>query len=111
MTKNMRITVGDESYLLKSAIISGKMDNIFDSPVSMYGGPIDLDELHTALYYTNRTVIKLLVDEFGIPLEKTDDFLVSAMSEALVKEYNNSTSGDSDMDYKRRIRYKKDSQK
>ena len=110
MTNEFKIIAGNESYILKSAIISGKLDNFLNSPISMYGGAVDLNEVHNALYYANRTVVRLLVDEFKIPLEKVDDFLVSALSEALIKEYNNAVSGDSDMDYKSRVHYSKDNQ-
>lgn len=100
---NVKITLGTEKFVLKSALIGGTMDNFLGTPASMYGGAIDLDELHTALYYANRAVLQILVNELNIPLDKTDGFLVSAMSEALVKEYNNQATGECDIDYERRV--------
>jgi hypothetical protein len=106
MRRNIKVIAGDEVMILKGALISGDLEDGIGSPTSMYIGKMDLDYIHRALYYANRTVLRILVDEFGIPLDKTDDFLVSAMSEALVKEYNNSVSGNSDLDYKRtRVSY------
>lgn len=101
MRKDIRVIAGDETMTLKGALISGDLDDGIGSPTSMYIGMMDLDDIHRALYYANRTVLNILVDEFNIPFEKTDDFLVSAMSEALVKEYNNRALGRTDLDYRR----------
>ena len=114
MTKDkdttLRVTFSDETVLMHSALISGKMDNFLDSYTSVYCGPLDLEEIHTALFFMNRAVIKLLVSEFGIWLDSVDDFLLSAMTEALTKEYNVNVSGDSDVEFQKKIRFRTDSQ-
>jgi hypothetical protein len=105
----IRIQFADEIMILENALISGRqMDG---SPTSCYIGTIDPDEIHSYLHYANRAVIRLLVDQFGIPLEEVDSFLLSALAEALTKEYNNHISGESDMDVRASMKFNRKSQK
>lgn len=101
MRKELKVIANNETFTLGYGLVSGALKEGNQPPVSLYCGPVDLESVHLALYYANRTVLRLLVDEFNVPLDKTDDFLVSAMSEALVKEYNNSVKGQADLDYVR----------
>jgi hypothetical protein len=106
----MRINIlfADERMNLDSALISGRqMDG---SPTSCYIGSIDLDEIHSALYYSHRAIIHLLTDKFDVPFEEVDNFLLSALAEALTKEYNNKLKGESDMDVRASMKFGKKNQ-
>ena len=54
----------------------------------MYVGPLALDDLHHNVFLINSGVIKILTRELGIKLDDCDDFLISAITEALVYEWN-----------------------
>lgn len=101
MNNNIKIIFADESFTLKSALISGKHNDFH--PTSIYCGELDFDEIHSALYYANRAVIKLLTEHFGVPFDNVDDFLLSALSEAMTKEWNVMNSGDSDTEVRKTI--------
>jgi hypothetical protein len=105
----IKIQFADEIMFLENALLSGRqMDG---SPTSCYIGTMDPDEIHSYLYFANRAVIKLLVDQFNLPLEEAENFLISALGEALTKEYNNHFTGESDMDVKASLKFKRKSQK
>ena len=55
----MKVTFSGEIIELTSALLSGKVNDRHGTPTSIYGGPLELDEIHSALYYANRTVIRL----------------------------------------------------
>lgn len=82
------ITFSEEKFEMKNALISGRNNDFFGSPISIYCGALDLEEIHHSLFYIHRAVLKLLLDEFDFPLDECDDFLLSAVSEALTKEWN-----------------------
>jgi hypothetical protein len=101
----IKITFANEVMDLENALISGRLED--GSPTSCYIGVMDLDELHSYLYFTHRAVIKLLVNQLGVPFGEVDSFLVSALSEAVVKEYNEKARGESDMDVKASMMFRK----
>jgi hypothetical protein len=102
---NIKVEFDTEKLIMKSAIVSGLSEH--DSrPISCYAGKLNPDEIHSALYYANRTVIRLLVEEFNVPLDMVDDFLLSALSEALTREYNNRNKGVDDMDIRKSVKYR-----
>lgn len=93
-----------EIFRMKSALISGVMNDGTISPMSLYSGTLDLEEVHNALFYANRAVIKILMDEFGIPLDCAEEFLGSAVSEAVTEEYNARSQGNMDVDVRKVFR-------
>lgn len=105
----IKVQFADEIMILENALISGRQTD--GSPTSCYIGSMDPDEIHSYLYFANRAVIRLLVDQFDLPLEEADSFLLSALAEALTKEYNNHVSGESDMDVRASMKFKRNSQK
>jgi hypothetical protein len=107
MSKMVTVTMGDETMELSCALVSGRMNDVYGMPTSCYAGNLDPDDIHTALYYANRTVIRMLTEEFHVPIEKVDEFLLSALSEALVKEHNNRAKGTDDMDIRKTLKFKK----
>lgn len=104
MQNNIKITLSTETIELENALIGGRVDDISDSPIALYCGSLDLDEIHTCLFYINRSVSKLLTDEFGFPIEHAEQFLLSALSEAITQEYNVKISGVSDMDVQKVVK-------
>lgn len=82
-----KVFVAGEEFDFDTVLCAGKKDDD-NRPVTFYSGSADLDEVHNALYYINRTVIRTLSNEFGIALNDMDDFFHSAISEAFTKEYN-----------------------
>jgi hypothetical protein len=107
MNKSINVVFADEHFKLSSALISGKIDDNYGTPTSCYAGSLNPEEVHSALFYAHRAVIRILIDEFNVPLENVDDFLLSALSEALTKEYNNHARGETDMDIKKSIKFNK----
>jgi hypothetical protein len=107
----IKIQFNNESFEMKNALIAGRNDDYFGSPTSCYIGSLNPDEIHSALYFTHRAVIRLLCDQFNVPLDEVDDFLLSALSEALTKEYNNRIKGEDDMDVRKTVKYNKKNQK
>lgn len=97
----MRLIIADEMMTFDNALVSGKLNDPDQTPSSLYNGELDLQEIHSALYYANRTVIKLLVEELDVSFEHVDDFLLSAVSEAITKEYNALNKDDSDLDVRK----------
>jgi hypothetical protein len=103
---NLTVTFDNEKFNLSSALIGGKIDDFVGNPTSLYCGHLDFDEIHSALYYSNRAVIKILVEQLGVPFSEVDDFLLSALSEAMTKEWNNLNSGESDTESRKIIKRK-----
>jgi hypothetical protein len=87
MNNPIEIKFQNEIIKLESALIVGK-ENESENTNAMYIGSLNFDELHNALFYVNVTVLKILTGEMGVPLDECDDFLLSAMSEALTRQWN-----------------------
>ena len=104
----INIFFADERMKLDNALIAGRLED--GSPTSCYIGSIDPDEIHSCLYYSQRAIIRLLTDQFKVPLEEVDSFLLSALAEALTKEYNNSIKGENDMDIRASMKFRKKNQ-
>ena len=107
MDNTMKVSFSGESFELTSALVSGRMTDRHGTPTSLYGGPLELEEIHSALYYANRTVIRLLTEEFSVALEDCDEFIISALTEALNKEWNERNTGDSTVDVKKIMKFRK----
>lgn len=82
---------------MKSALISGRSSDSVESPMSLYCGILDLEEIHTALFYAHRAVLKILSEEFSIPMSEAESFIISAATEAIIKEYNVQNGGETDI--------------
>lgn len=102
----IQVKCGNELVELENALIAGKEAD-GRSTTAMYMGRLDLDELHNALYYANTGVIKILTEQLEIPLENCDDFLLSALSEALVREYNVQNGHAPDVNFSKVIKFRK----
>lgn len=107
---NVKIDFSGEIIELENVLIGGRAAKEPYAPMSLYGGKLNLDELHNSLYYINRAVIHLLVNEFEIDLEEVDGFLLSALSESLVKEYNLQSEGRSDANVHKVVSKRKNNQ-
>lgn len=107
MTKNktVKIEFQNEIIEMENVLIAGREahEQLY---TAMYGGSLDLDELHNLLFYTQTTVIKILTGQFEIPFERVDDFLLSAMSEAITKEWNVMHGKAPDVDIERVSKYR-----
>jgi hypothetical protein len=95
---------------MKNALVSGRLDDFAKSPTSLYSGLLDLEEIHEAAFYAHRAVLKLLLDEFDFSLDDAESFLLSAVSEAVTKEYNVRVSGISDADVTKVVKDYRNSQ-
>lgn len=104
---SVKVEFAGEKMEFRSALFAGRLDDLVGSPTSCYVGSIDPDEIHTALYYMNRAVIKLLTGQFDVPFSDVDSFLLSAMSEALVKEHNIKATGRDDLEERTTVKFKK----
>ena len=102
----IRITCQDELIELESALIAGKEAD-GRSTTAMYMGRLDLDELHNALFYANTGVLKILTEQLEIPLENCDDFLLSAISEALTRQWNVQHGNAPDVNVSKVIKYRR----
>lgn len=107
MNENMiQVRYQDELIELENALLAGKEAD-GRTTTAMYMGRLDLDELHNALFYINTGVLKILSEQLEIPLENCDDFLLSAVSEALTKEWNVQNGNVPDVNVSKVIRYRK----
>ena len=93
-----------EEIEMHCALVSGVVTDDKESPMSLYSGTLDLEQIHSVVFYANRAVIKILVDEFGIPLENAEEFLISAVTESVTEEFNARVSGNPDVDIRKVIR-------
>ena len=103
----VEIKFQDELIKMENVLIAGKEAN-GENSTSMYIGHLDLDELHNALFYINSGIIKILTGELDIPLDNCDDFLLSAISEALTREWNVQHGHAPDVAVSKIIKYRKD---
>ena len=85
--KQIHVRFDNETLRLESALIAGKEPD--SNNISMYVGPLSLDDLHQNLFLINSGIIKILTKELGVNLDNCDDFLLSAVTEALVYEWEN----------------------
>jgi hypothetical protein len=105
--KNVEIRFENETVTnMESALITGKELGKGRSSTSMYIGPLHPDDLHDALFLANTGVIKILTEEMGVDLDDCDDFLLSAMSEALTYEWNVKRGRASDNNFSKVIKYR-----
>lgn len=94
---------------MENALIAGRLsENIHPKspPISLYGGGLNLSELHSALFYAHRTAIRLLVEELDVELEEVDTFLLSALTEAVTMEWNARAKGVDDLDVTKVVKRK-----
>jgi len=102
----IQVRCGDEIVELENALIAGKESDGL-STTAMYMGRLNLDEIHSALYYANTGVIKILTEQLDIPLDNCDDFLLSALSEALTRQYNVQHGHAPDVNISKVIKYRR----
>jgi hypothetical protein len=106
-SRPIEIKFQNELIRMENVLIAGQEAD-GENSTSMYIGHLDLDELHNALFYIHSGVIKILVSELGIPLDNCDDFLLSAMTEALTREWNVQNGHAPDVAVSKVIKYRKD---
>jgi hypothetical protein len=102
---NVKIQFEDERMNLDIMLVGGR--DISGHPISAYIGPLNPDDIHTCLYFANRAIIKLFVEKFQIPFDDVDSFMISALTEALTKEFNESRLGYSDIQTRTSIKFNK----
>jgi len=102
----IQVRCENELIELENALIAGKEAD-GRSTTAMYMGRLNLDELHNALFYANTGVIKILTEQLDIPLDNCDDFLLSALSEALTREYNVKHGHAPDVNISKVIKYRR----
>lgn len=88
MENKIIVKLPSEYLELKSGLIGGKTDDFDEDLIGIYGGPLNLDDIHTCLYGSLRSIITLLRREFNLSLDEIDTFALSALNEAMVKEMN-----------------------
>ena len=102
--KLIHVRFDDETLSLESALIAGKEPD--NNNISMYVGPLSLDDLHQNLFLINSGIIKILTKELGVSLDNCDDFLLSAVTEALVYEWNIQKGKTSDSGSSKVVKYR-----
>lgn len=102
--KQIHVRFDNETLRLESALIAGKEPD--SNNISMYVGPLSLDDLHQNLFLINSGVIKILTKELGVNLDNCDDFLLSAVTEALVYEWNLHKGKTSDSGSSKVVKYR-----
>lgn len=102
--KLVEVKFDNETLSLESVLIAGKEPD--NANVSMYVGPLDLDILHHNLFLINSGVIKILTKELGVNLDNCDEFLLSAITEALVYEWNIQKGKTSDSGSSKVVKYR-----
>ena len=106
INRQVEVRFSDETTKLESALIAGKEPN--GGNISMYVGPLALDDLHHNLFLISSGVIKILTRELGIKLDDCDDFLISAITEALVYEWNTEKGHVPNPEFSKVIKYPND---
>lgn len=104
--RTVEINFQTESFRMENALIAGQ--EIDGKYTAMYIGQLDLDDLHNALFYVNMSVLKILTKQLGIDLNDCDDFLLSAISEALTKEWNVQNGHAPDVKVEKVVKYRRD---
>lgn len=102
----VEIKFKDEIVRMESALITGKEANRGNT--SMYVGPLDLNEIHNALFLANAGILKVLTGEMDIDLDDCDDFLLSALSEAITYEWNVQRGHARNPEVSKVVRYRND---
>ena len=102
---DIKVLFEGERMDLDIMLIGGR--DITGRPTSAYIGPLNPDDIHNCLYYANRAIVKLFVEKFHIPFNEVDSFMISALTEALTKEYNDQNSGHSDLESRTSLRFNK----
>jgi hypothetical protein len=108
MQTNRIVQVKFENELinLESALIVGKEVGGTKN-TAMYVGSLDFDDIHSVLFYVNTSVLKILTGQMGIDLDDCDDFLLSAMSEAITKEWNVQNGHAQDVEMQKVVKFRR----
>jgi hypothetical protein len=76
-----------EEMELTNVLISGLSEKT-GKQQTVYLGDNDLNALHTALFFINRSIARVLRSEFNMSEDDMDIFLMSATNEAITAEFN-----------------------
>jgi hypothetical protein len=102
---DIKVQYETERMNLDIMLVGGR--DVTGHPTSAYIGPLNPDDIHNCLYYANRAIIKLFVNHFHVPFDDVDNFMISALSEAMTKEYNDHRAGRSDLEARTSIKFNK----
>jgi hypothetical protein len=106
MKMHIKVEYEDEKFEMKSGLFAGRLNDAEGSPTACYIGRIEPEDIHNALYYIHRSVIKIMVDQFDVPLSVVDDFLISALSRAVTQERAIRILGKSDLSSEKTVKFK-----
>lgn len=102
---DIKIEFETEKMRLDTMLVGGR--DISGRPTSCYIGSLTPEDIHNCLFYANRAIIKLFTEKFDVPFEETEKFIMSALTEALTKEYNDKLKGYSDLEARTEMKFKK----
>ena len=102
---DIKVQYETEKMDLDIMLVGGR--NTDGYPTSAYIGPLFPDDIHNCLYYANRAIIKLFANQFKVPWDDIDTFMLSALSEAMTKEFNDQRLGRSDLEARTSIKFNK----
>jgi hypothetical protein len=100
---DVRVLYENERMDLEIMLVGGKTSDGY--PTSAYIGPLHPDDIHNCLYFANRAIIKLFANQFKVPWDDIDSFMISALSEAMTKEFNDYKNGHSDLEARTSIKF------
>ena len=89
-----------ESIVMRTALIGGWTDEKESKPITMFGGPLDVDDILHSLLYVNRAVFKILTNEFVMKLDESHEVLAKVLQESFTQEILSRIDNQSDVTVK-----------
>lgn len=89
-----------EKCVLKTGLIGGWSDEENSRPITMFGGPLDADDMLHSLLYINRAVFKILVNEFDLKLDDSLELLLQVLKNSFAEEIKSRVHEETDVTIK-----------
>ena len=89
-----------ESIVLRTALIGGWTDEKESKPITMFGGPLDIDDILHSMLYVNRATLKILLNQFDLKFDESVDILTKVLKESIVQELQSRIENESDVTVK-----------
>lgn len=86
MDKKVILLLDGEAIEIKNALIGARMENEDNTPFSVYAGSMDISELGLSLLHIFRAVLKINTEEFDMPMNLAEEFILFTLREAVVLE-------------------------
>ena len=102
---DIKIEFETEKMNLDTMLVGGR--DVSGRPTSCFIGSLHPEDIHNCLFYANRAIIKLFTEKFHVPFEEAEKFIMSALTEALTKEYNDKITGYSDLEARTEMKFRK----